>query len=246
MPITWVDLMGILFIRNWLNITQPRRGTNLTKVRPLIDSENTIIKIDVDKHEILDSHRLFPVSLDSLNKHFESSVVKGVYDSDNFGSLDRLKDEKIFENFKRYALDDSISLLQSLRKGQWYYKETYSLDLTKCVSISNLAYRLYKTHYLADVLPAKSKGIPILSKTYDSFIRESYHGGSTDVYKVIGQGLKYYDVNSLYPSVMLEKMPFEALGGYHEVKDLNHFFGFVKVVVTAPKDLKYPVAALRH
>ncbi|OMP10632.1 DNA-directed DNA polymerase, family B, mitochondria/virus [Corchorus olitorius] len=44
--------------------------------------------------------------------------------------------------------------------------------------------------------------IHIPNKNEDSFIRRAYYGDHTDTYMPYGEGLDYYDVNSLYPFVM--------------------------------------------
>ena len=39
--------------------------------------------------------------------------------------------------------------------------------------------------------------IPILNRVEDRFLRQGYYGGATDYYRMYGENLKYYDVNSL-------------------------------------------------
>lgn len=45
----------------------------------------------------------------------------------------------------------------------------------------------------------------------DRFVRKSYFGGASDIYKARGVRLRYYDVNSLYPYAMKNPMPLELI-----------------------------------
>ena len=51
----------------------------------------------------------------------------------------------------------------------------------------------------------KKNTIPIINGEIYEDLKVSYTGGSVDVYKSFGNNIKGYDVNSLYPSMMLEK-----------------------------------------
>ena len=93
-----------------------------------------------------------------------------------------------------------------------------------------------------------------MSKNEDTFIRESYFGGATDFYKKHGENLFYYDVNSLYPYVMLNDMPLNLIKKHDSMNNINFekFFGFIECLVTAPpllslgKDFKTPILPVRE
>ena len=78
-------------------------------------------------------------------------------------------------------------------------------------------------------------------------IRKSYSGGAVDVYipqNKDNEILYYYDVNSLYPSVMLNKpmpigQPVAFLGDIRQV-DPNAF-GFFYCKITSPEYLEHPI-----
>ncbi len=67
-----------------------------------------------------------------------------------------------------------------------------------CLTISKLALEIFwKDHYKPDL--DKNQVIPLIKynrKMYND-IRQAYYGGITEVYKPYGEGLYYYDVNSL-------------------------------------------------
>ena len=67
-------------------------------------------------------------------------------------------------------------------------------------------------------------------------------GVRTDYYKVYGENLYYYDVNSLYPFAMLNDMPLDIIKRYtqEETKHIKlaEFFGFLKVRVNSTPNSK--------
>lgn len=78
--------------------------------------------------------------------------------------------------------------------------ERWQIDITKYSTIPSLAFGIYRTHHL----PVDT--IPLTQGKVFNFIKQSYTGGSTEMYKpnAIGKTLYCYDVNSLYPAVMAE------------------------------------------
>lgn len=76
----------------------------------------------------------------------------------------------------------------------------------------------------------------------DDIIRLSYIGGSTDYFIKYGEGLKHYDVNSLYPKAMCNPMPLEFLGeSIGSSVKLEDVFGFVEAKITSPDNLTIPL-----
>lgn len=65
----------------------------------------------------------------------------------------------------------------------------------------------FKTHQLP-LLLKNNQQVLDLSRSLDQGFRAAYHGGIVDVYTPHLQGGGYYyDVNSLYPTAMLQAMP---------------------------------------
>ena len=82
--------------------------------------------------------------------------------------------------------------------------------------------KIFRTKFL-------STDIPVLNSWEDAFVRESYFGGATDVYKAIAKLIHYFDVNSLYPTAMLRDMPVKFLNKIVDPErlkliDLDDFF----------------------
>jgi hypothetical protein len=98
----------------------------------------------------------------------------------------------------------------------------YRVDLSKAFSASSLAMMIFRTKFLKEPIPLISEGL-------DSVLRGGYRGGATQVFKERGQNLRYYDVNSLYPTAMMQPMPTQYLGkSYHWEINLDTFNGFIE------------------
>ena len=92
------------------------------------------------------------------------------------------------------------------------------------------------------------KEIPILNKINDSFVRESYYGGSVDIYKAEAKNVYYYDKNSLYPEAMCEEMPLKHIGTVTNFENfkLEEFFGFLEVDIECPDSVFRPVLPFKY
>jgi hypothetical protein len=80
----------------------------------------------------------------------------------------------------------------------------------------------------------------------DEFFRLAYYGGRVEVFKHFGYGLNYYDVNSLYPYVMLNKYPLPIKGNYVKVNSfVKDELGIYECDVEAP-DIHIPVLPTKY
>nr|YP_009487321.1 hypothetical protein [Russula virescens]AWB36223.1 hypothetical protein [Russula virescens] len=95
----------------------------------------------------------------------------------------------------------------------------------------------------------ENENIPQLSGNIEKDIRQGYTGGSTDMFIPYGENIKCYDVNSLYPSVMIDQdmpigKPIKFSG------DISKFekdaFGFFKVKVNCPENIMHPILQIRY
>ena len=114
----------------------------------------------------------------------------------------------------------------------------YYIDLSDVVSTSSLSLKIFRSKFL-------DTNIPILNSVDDFFIRKSYIGGATDYYKLYGENLYYYDVNSLYPHAMLNPMPLSIIKKHEDLSGINlsNFFGFAlaEIYCPGPTIIKNPV-----
>jgi hypothetical protein len=116
----------------------------------------------------------------------------------------------------------------------------YGILLSNHPTLPSLALGIYKTKYYEESYDIKNLG-----GICKSFIKEGYYGGVVDVYKPHGKNLYCYDINSLYPYSMLKPMPIGQPTYINGNIDLNNFFGFLRVNVTAP-DINIPFLPYKH
>lgn len=131
--------------------------------------------------------------------------------------------------------DDLISLYEILCKINKLIYNKFNLNITDYITISSLAISIYTSNFLT-----KDINIPILQSQACNNIREAYYGGRVDVFEPYGENLYYYDVNSLFPFVILNDIP---VGNpkYTTNPNLNELFGFVYAEIETPKNLHIPI-----
>lgn len=213
-------------------------------VESLIDDSKTFISISLNINNIKivwkDSLRIFPVSLDKLCEIFGVEGKLSKYDI-RFNDISLFKSTILMSKFKKYALQDAISLYKALFTAQSIYFNDFNIDITSIFSSPTLSLKIFRSKFL-------NYSIPILSKNVDEFIRCGYYGGATDFYKAYGTNIKYYDINSLYPNAMKNSMPLNLIK-YHKSMnniDLNTFFGFIEVEVTCPSTMLKPLLPFKY
>lgn len=222
-------------------------------VETLLDNQNKFImnklnfkvkyKVGETENEVSrsitfkDSYRIFPVSLTELCKVFGLEGKISKYNL-AFNSIDMFNNPELLAAFKKYSLQDSVCLYNALHKAQHIYCNSYFVDITDIFSTASLSLKIFRMNFMNE-----DTKIPILKDSLDSFIRKSYLGGATDYYKKYGKNLKIYDVNSLYPHVMLKDMPFELINSYEDMSEikLENFFGFVLAKIKVSKDIVIPL-----
>jgi hypothetical protein len=175
----------------------------------IIDKANEFIEINYRfnltekksmKISFRDSFRVFPIRLDDLCKNFNVPGKTSKYDT-RFNDITLFDNPELLNEFIEYAKQDSLALYNALKSAQTIYAEKYQVDISEAYSTSSLSLKIFRSHFLKD------KEIPILKHSQDRYIRDSYYGGATDYYKVYGEKLYYYDINSLYPFAMTMTMP---------------------------------------
>jgi hypothetical protein len=108
----------------------------------------------------------------------------------------------------------------------------YDYDIYNSLSLSSIAFNIFrKDYYDIEKLPIYKN-----DRKIDEFIRNSYIGGITDVYKPIMVNGYCYDINSLYPYSMTKELPIGKPKYIDDFTDIdeNELFGFFKVHVIAP------------
>ena len=203
----------------------------------MFGKDNRIISIKFKRIKMLDSLRIFPMSLRKLAKQFEVPTQKGVLDHSQI-NINNLQTKAIKDLVLKYLEADISSLFECMIKASENVFNKYKVNITDVYSASSLAMKHYRISYL------DNEGIPLIPKHLKDDIRNSYFGGISQVYKTYGKNLKYYDINSLYPWAMTQDMPYEYLGVAYNPK-LENIFGFAYASIYVPPSIKYKPLPVR-
>jgi len=213
---------------------------NPENVSSIIDERNTFISISCNALgeliEWKDSLRIFPkLSLDKLCKMFGVEGKLTAYNY-KFNNISLFNNSELLQEFINYSLQDAKSLYEALFNAQNMYFNKFKVDIESVYSLATLSLKIYRSKFQEDP-------IFILPSKIDNFIRNSYYGGGTDVYKGFAKLVYYYDVNSLYPAAMLNPMPYNLIKIHNNMDNINleNFFGFIEVEVLCPITMKRPV-----
>lgn len=192
-----------------------------------------------------DSYPIIPFSLDKAGMLFESEVKKYKYDYNKLTIDNFLNsyDSEFWKELFIYLEKDCETLIFLLKRYIDLLK-SYNSDITKKNSISSISVSIFRNE-VNKFYDYKKYPIHKLNFNQDEFIRKSFFGGVTEIYKPIGYNIKVYDINSMYPSVMkYNDMPIGKPIFTNDV-NIDNFFGFVKCKCKAPLDLYRPVLPVR-
>lgn len=209
-------------------------------ITSIIDDKNSFISISCNALgeliEWKDSLRIFPESLNNLCEMFSVEGKLSSYNP-NFKNLELFNNPKLLQEFINYSLQDAKALFEVLFNAQNKYFNNFKVDIESIYSTATLSLKIYRSKFQNDP-------IFILPSNLDTFIRNSYYGGGTDVYKAYGKNVHYYDVNSLYPFAMLNPMPYNLVVNKLidlRFRTLDSFFGFAYVEINCPLNMLRPV-----
>ena len=156
----------------------------------ILRSGNTIISAKFKDITFINSFMLFPMSLKSIVKDFLVVEDKDwLNDKSNVLSLK-------YDVLIKYCRKDCYYLYNALAK---FFNEVSQYYDKKFLTISSLTLNIFTRNFLNNENIFLDENRNILSE------KEYYYGGHTEkfineVYRF--KGLKYYDVNSLYPDCM--------------------------------------------
>ena len=199
---------------------------------------------------IVDTYRIMPHSLENIAEDFgiipkddevkdDDVIIKEVnlkVKEFRFCKLNRADTNEILKIVglvEKYVDVDCVILLEALENFHEMLDlmneelNTFAKFKNKYTA-PNVTMNLFKEFYGKK----KFREDLTINKFYDEFIRESYYGGRTEMFETHGYNLAYYDVNSLYPSVM-SNYDF----GYGKVYETNEYqkgkIGYYKVRITS-------------
>lgn len=204
------------------------------KIGPMIPRGSGLLALDVirdlpngkqDKLSFRDSSALLPFSLKKLTESFGVDHIKKDFDFNTW-------DGGITEDLRMYLKDDCRGLYECLKA---FYEWPLVKKSGPAFTIASQAIKVFRLYMREDI---KS-----LNKNIDSFVRQSYFGGRTEVFKPEynskSKNIYCYDVNSLYPTVMRENEFPTNFKFMSRVYDKSKM-GFWKCDVEVPEDMYLP------
>jgi hypothetical protein len=155
------------------------------------------------------------------------------------------------ETIKYCELDCKV-LKQVINKFSDNIFNSFRLDILKFTTLSSLAFAIFRSQFM------RKNNIPLIHGEIYNFIKESYTGGSVDVFKPRppkNTKIYRYDVNSLYPSAMASfPMPvgnpiyFVAKPGdilNNASTSTEKPFGIFEVDISCPDNINIPILQTR-
>lgn len=186
---------------------------------------------EIHKCSFRDSSALLPFGLESLTNSFGVEHKKQKWDHE--------KTTGVTNELVEYLMDDCRGLYEVLDKF-------YNWDLIKASGpASTMAGQAMKVFRTFLHRPIKS-----LKNHNDAFVRSSYFGGRTEIFKPLflgnkNQKLYCYDVNSLYPYIMREcEFPTNFRSTTFDY--LPDEMGFYEAVIDVPKNMYIPPLPTIH
>ena len=194
------------------------------------------------KLHFMDSMCLLPGSLEKLAKSFSVKHLKDTFDHSSVRP-DNVEDLWENSNLQRYLQHDVLSLLEILLKFGEGVADSYQLPLWQSLTAASLA----KAVFLSKFYDPNHR-LFYGAKEISEVLRSGYFGGRVELFQrgVIKGPLHYYDMTSMYPSMLLEHPSPVGKPRYVEgTQLLDHetgllkkdFFGFVACRVRHDPDV---------
>lgn len=218
------------FILKWI----ASNNINLGEVS-IIERNNIIYEIELVDRKICfrDSYLIMPLSLEKIGENFCTENKKSKFDYQNVTEIYKNNKELVIE----LCINDCLILKEGYNNFSNLIYQQFQINLYSQLTLPSLSFNIFKKMYY-DVL-----NHPIAKNPFyeDEFIRRSYAGGISEVFKPHLINGFCYDVNSLYPFVMMNyKFP---VGKGKFVKgeeiDINNFIGFIECEVNVDNELNY-------
>lgn len=249
-----VDNVKTSFPYNFLN-EKFNSNIDLNYVGPIPKLEYFYNKYSYKENE--NTLALAHKTYSQFKEEYISSSKKKLQQSDlNSSSSEVLNNWSLREETITYCMNDVVGLHQVLVKFNAHIFSKFSMNIHSKPTAASLTFAIFRSNYLPE-LERQGFYIPLVNgKTYND-IKNSYTGGSTDVFipsNFLGKIVREYDVNSLYPKNMAELMFMPVV--HKSQKYLVYFegdislidkdaFGFFNVEVKTTIDLQHPILQIR-
>jgi hypothetical protein len=223
-----------LFVLRWLLTFKPESTIEF------VPTQSSVLLMTVtigkQKYEFRDSFRLMPASLDSISK---TLLGRGKLENIDYETLHI--DPRRYEYLQR----DCIDLYQCIL----LWKKTVETRLAGAcgLTVAATAIETLRRGYLKQTLVQTSAEV-------EALVREGYYGGRTEIFNKGGtftkeKPLRCYDVNSMYPWAMSQRLPTKLIAttsGYLNLDCSGFVECWVDTFDVKAKAAMYPVLPLRH
>lgn len=213
----------------------------------LLIRSNRIYRIKYKAITILDSWNFISYSLEKAAIIFNSFHYKTKFDFDNINIANLIQDDIKWLELKAYLSTDVKTLYELLNNIAKYISDYFDYNIFENITLYSLSQKIFIQKYLTKFIDINTSFT--LSYTNDIFIRQSYKGGTVDVYKPYATNLAYLDFNSMYPAVMSLNNFGIGLPIWTKISEINpiDFFqkhkGFFLCDVIC-SNLKYPLLSI--
>ena len=231
-------------------------------VEPLIkDTTFILLKISIKNQIFLIKNfsTILPIKLININQIYKNYnnflVIKRLHNfyfsnSQQSKYTDIIWHKKIKNIKMNYKSLGNIMLVkQNLNYQNFIFKIAiflyyqYKLNLQNILSLSDLSFKIFRKNFLNEKFKIVKSNL-----INDNFIRKSYFGGFTELFRPHSTKNYFYDINSQYPYAMLKKMP-AGKGKWVEKKNfinIKKIFGFFDVEIEPQGKLFAPILPFRH
>ena len=139
---------------------------------------------------------------------------------------------------REYLKFDCLGLYEVIED---FYKLPLLHGVGHKMTTSSLAMTTFRLNYLKDTVLYK------LPPDKEEFVRQAYYGGRVEIFKMIAENVREYDVNSMYVSAMLNPLPCGSKGAWASGYDFSdeNTVGFLDCTVECPDNLLIPLLPVK-
>lgn len=218
------------FILNWII----NRDNNSDDIE-IIERNNIIYEVCYKKSKISfrDSYLLINKPLREIGETFCELNKKPDFEYGDITEIFKFNPELVYKQCEA----DCLVLREGFLNFRAMIKERFNIEICSFLTLPSLAFNLFKKNYY------DSKKHPITKNPYetDEFIRRSYKGGISEVFKPLLKKGYCYDANSLYPFCMFSNLFPIGKGRFVKGEDivLTSFIGFIECRVLCDKEINF-------
>ena len=201
----------------------------------IVERNNIIYEVSLFSKSIIfrDSYLMIPMSLEKLGETFSDVERK-------FSDLDYTKISETYretpDKIHNHCVNDALVLQDGFLNFRNIIMNEFKIDITTILTLPSLSYNIFKMSYYDESIPISKN-----PRNVDAFIRRSYKGGISEVFRPHLKDGFCYDANSLYPFIMKStKFPVGIPKSIEGSRiDIKNFIGFIECEVECFEELNF-------